>query len=116
MPRGGSRKHPADCKCGNCPKLGRKKQERLVDGNFARQLKAKAKAEEKWLRAFQLACEKAERTGNTADMVRILSYWDDRDLGRCVDTVNHLHDKPIEHTVNVTFFEAIERARKRVAQ
>jgi hypothetical protein len=30
--------------------------------------------------------------------------------------VNHLHDKPIEHTVNVTFFEAIERARKRVAQ
>ena len=93
--------------------LGRPKQARPTDANLARDLKAQCKAKEKWIRAFELACKKAEDTGNTADMTKILMYWDDRDLGRPVDTVNHLHDKPIEHVVSVTFFEAIERARKR---
>lgn len=39
---------------------------------------------------------------------------DKRD-GKPVVTVNHLHDKPIEVNHTVSFFDAIERARKRVA-
>lgn len=41
--------------------------------------------------------------------------WDRRD-GKPVDTVNHLHDKPIEMNVTVSLSEAIQKARKRVAK
>lgn len=33
-----------------------------------------------------------------------------------VRTVNHLHDKPAEHNVTVSYFERIEEARKRAQQ
>lgn len=38
--------------------------------------------------------------------------YDKRD-GKAVHTVNHLHDKPIEHNVTVSYFEVIQKARKR---
>ena len=100
MPRGGKRAG-----------AGRKK--RPVDGNVARRIKAQVKAEELWVEAVTIAAEKARKTGNTSDLRQCLEYLDDRDMGRCVDTVNHLHDKPIEMNVNLVLSEAIQKARKR---
>ena len=105
MPRGGSR-----------PGAGRKKQERPVDGNVARKIKARIKAEEKWVRLCEIAAEKAETTGNTADLRNALEYLDNRDLGTCVDTVNHMHDKPLEVNMRVSYIDVIERARKRATE
>ena len=102
MPRGGKREG-----------AGRKKQERPVDGNDARKIKARIKAEEKWVRLCEIATEKAEETGNTADLRNALEYLDNRDLGTCVDTVNHLHDKPIEMNVNVSIAEIVRKVRER---
>jgi hypothetical protein len=137
MARGGSRKHPADCKCGNCPKMGRPKQERPVDGNVARKIKAEIKAEKLWVALVDLerrrlginkdgtlsesekkAIDGPDYRGNFSiiPLTNLLRYLDDRDLGRCLENVNHIHDKPIEHTVTVSYFEAIERARKRATQ
>jgi hypothetical protein len=105
MPRGGKREN-----------AGRRKSERPVDGNFARKLKAKIKAEQLYLFAVKTAYEKAKETGNTADLVKLLMYLDDRDLGRPVDTVNHLHDKPIEMNVSLSLSEAVQKARKRATE
>ena len=105
MPRGGKREG-----------AGRKKQERPVDGNVARKIKARIKAEEKWVRLCEIAAEKAETTGNTADLRNALEYLDNRDLGTCVDTVNHVHDKALEVNMRVSYIDVIERARKRATE
>src|SRR5208282_6573344 len=104
MPRGGKREG-----------AGRKKQERPLDGNLARKIKSKVKAEEKWILVVNLATNKALRTENTADLRNALEYLDNRDLGTCVDTVNHLHDKPIEMNVTVSLAESVQKARKRAS-
>jgi archaellum biogenesis protein FlaJ (TadC family) len=103
MPRGGKRKG-----------AGRKKVERPVDGNIARKIKAQINAEEKWLLIIKIATEKAKKTGNTSDLRHALEYLDDRDLGRPVDTVNHLHDKPIEMNVHLDLAERIAKARRKL--
>lgn len=133
MPRGGSRKHPADCKCGNCPKLGRKKQERPTDAACATRVLAKAKAEETWLQLIDLEKRRlglvpgAKAEGGKVDsgdyqgkfsiipLTNLLRYLEDRAYGRPMDTVNHLHDKPIEMNVNLSLAETIQKARKRVS-
>lgn len=97
---------------------GRRKRERPVDGNLARKIKAKIKAEEKWLLVVELATEKAKKTGNTADLRHALEVLDNRDLGNTVDTVNHLHDKPLEVNATLTLGEgmrlAMQKAEERV--
>jgi hypothetical protein len=97
---------------------GRRKSERPVDGNVARKIKAKVKAEELWIFVISTAKEKAVRTGNTSDLRQALMYLDDRDLGRPLDTVNHLHDKPLEVNATLTLGEgmriAMEKAEQRV--
>lgn len=102
MARGGAR-----------PGAGRKKQERPVDGNLARKIKAKIRAEEKWLLVVKISTEKAEKTGNTADLRNALEYLDNRDLGTCVDTVNHLHDKPIDMNVTLSLGEGMRLAMQK---
>lgn len=104
MPRGGAR-----------PGAGRKKQDRPLDGELARRIKAKIEAEKKWLRIIEVETELMNATGKTAPLRTSLIYLDNRDLGNPRDTVNHLHDKPIElhHTFSVS--ERIKRARERVA-
>ena len=87
MPRGGKREG-----------AGRKKQERPVDGNVARKIKARIKAEE---------------TGNTADLRNALEDRDNRDLGTCVDTVNHMHDKPMDVNLTVNLGEGMRAAMKK---
>jgi len=146
MPKGGSRKHPADCKCGNCPKMGRPKATRPVDGNLARKIKAKVHAEQLWVSLVMLECKrlgidpetgkllaaelKHDEKGNVISgpdyqghfsiipLTNLLRYLDDRDLGRPVDTVNHVHDKPLDVNVNVTLRErfklALDKAEQRV--
>lgn len=116
MPRGGSRKHAPDCKCGNCPQVGRKKQERPVDGNLARKIKAKVKAEEKWVLVVELATQKARTSLNTADLRNALEYLDNRDLGNTTDNVNHMHDNPIEMNVNVSIADVVRKVRERKEQ
>jgi hypothetical protein len=105
MPRGGARTG-----------AGRKKQERPVDGNLARKIKVKINAEEKWILVISLATTKAVQTGHTSDLRHALEYLDNRDLGNTMDTVNHLHDKPLEVNMTVSLAEAIQKARKRVAK
>ena len=107
MPRGGKRT-PGEGK-----KMGRPKATRPVDGNVARKIKAKIRAEELWVQCVALAYKKARETNNTSDLRQCLEYLDDRDLGRCVDTVNHLHDKPIEMNVNLSMAELVRKVRLR---
>ena len=110
MPRGGKRT-PREGK-----KLGRPKSTRPVDGNVARKIKARVKAEELWVFLIAQASKKAKDTGNTADLRNALEYLDNRDLGTCVDTVNHMHDKPLEVNMRVSYIDVIERARKRATE
>ena len=110
MPRGGKRT-PREGK-----KLGRPKSTRPVDGNVARKIKARVKAEELWVFLIAQASKKAKETGNTADLRNALEYLDNRDLGTCVDTVNHMHDKPLEVNMRVSYIDVIERARKRATE
>ena len=109
MPRGGKRT-PKDGK-----KLGRPKTTRPVDGNVARKIKARIKAEELWVFLVATASKKAKETGNTADLRNALEYLDNRDLGNTIDTVNHLHDKPMEVNVTFSLSDRIRRARERAA-
>src|ERR1700730_2697392 len=108
--RGGSRKHPADCKWRNGAVIGRPKVFRPVDGNVARKIKARIKAEELWVFCVSTAAKKAKETGNTADLRQCLEYLDDRDLGRCTDNVNHMHPKGLEVTMNHTISERMKLA------
>ena len=132
--RGGSRKHPSDCKCGKCPKVGRPKAERLTDNTVATRVLAKAKAEQTWLDLIELEKKRlglipgARDVGDKVDagvyqgkfsiipLTNLLRYLEDRAYGRPVDTVNHLHDKPIEMNVTVSLAEAIQKARKRASE
>lgn len=110
--RGGKRT-PGDGK-----KIGRPKTSRPVDGNVARKIKARVKAEDLWVQCIALAYKKARETGNTADLRNALEYLDNRDLGNTVDTVNHLHDKPIEVNATLSLGEgmrlAMQKAEDRV--
>lgn len=108
--RDGAGRHKRDCECERCKaKYG----SRPVDGNLARKIKAKIKAEEKWLLVISIATEKAKSSGNTADLRHALEYLDNRDLGKPMDTVNHLHDKPLEVQATVTIAEVIREVRER---
>jgi hypothetical protein len=110
--REGAGRHKRDCDCEKCLK---KHGSRPVNGNLAHKIKARIKAEEKWVLVIDLATKKALRTENTADLRNALEYLDNRDLGNTVDTVNHLHDKPMEIHHTFTISERIKRARERVA-
>ena len=114
MARGGKRT-PGEGK-----KLGRPKSQRPVDGNVARKIKARVKAEELWVFLIAQAAKKARETGNTADLRNALEYLDNRDLGNTVDNVNHMHDKPLEVNATLTLGEgmrlAMEKAEQRVRE
>lgn len=116
---------------------GRKKQERPTNANVASRVLAQAKAEQLWLSMIDLerrrlglnkdgslsAAEKGAITEgdyqgkfSIIPLTNLLRYLEDRAYGRPVDTVNHLHDKPLEVNMKVSYIETIERARKRVAK
>jgi hypothetical protein len=138
--QGGSRKHAADCNCGKCPKIGRPKVERPTNANVAQRVLNQAKAETLWLSLIDLerrrlginkngelsvaekgAIDSGEYRGNFSiiPLTNLLRYLEDRVYGRCVDTVNHLHDKPQQLEVKAmvsirgTLEKALQRALKR---
>jgi hypothetical protein len=60
-----------------------------------------------------------KRDGERRDAIgfNARKYLWDREGGRPVDTVNHLHDKePLNVNLTVTHFEVVEKARKRAIQ
>lgn len=130
MPRGGSRKHPADCKCGNCPKLGRKKNqaEALPAANkkIATQVLAldeKPKHTAKCDHTEKCMCGCKCELCTWWDLLHsfidvrlrfdVLKYLTDKRDGKAVQTVNHVHDKPLEMNVNVSIAELVRKVRLR---
>jgi hypothetical protein len=96
---------------------GRKKQERPTNAACASRVLAKAKAEQLWLDMIDLEKRRLGLDGKQAEkgaidgpdyqgkfsiipLTNLLRYLEDRAYGRPMDTVNHLHDKPLE--VNAT--------------
>lgn len=108
--RSGAGRHPRGC---NCEKCKAKAGSRPVDANLARKIKAKIDAEKKWLKVIELAEKKADTTLNTADLRNALEYLDNRDLGNTVDTVNHLHNKPLQVNATLSLGEGMKLAMER---
>ena len=94
---------------------GRKKAERLTDNKVATRVLAQAKVEKLWLEMIErdLAHMRDPQRGSSAGLRETLKYLENRSLGNCVDTVNHLHDKPIEMNVNLKMSELIREVRER---
>jgi hypothetical protein len=119
---------------------GRRKQERPTNASVAGKVLAKARAEQLWLSVIELECNrlgidvesgvllekvKTDDKGNIIDgpdyqgkfsiipLTNVLRYLEDRAYGRPVDTVNHVHDKPLEVNMTVSLAETIQKARKR---
>ena len=113
---------------------GRKKQERPTNANVATRVLAAAKAEQLWLSLIDLERRRLgiNKTGELSvaekgaitegdyqgkfsiiPLTNLLRYLEDRAYGRPVDTVNHLHDKPIEMNVNVSIAEIVRKVRER---
>lgn len=132
MGRGGPRK-PGEGKT-----IGRPKQGRPTNANVATRVLAQAKAEKLWTELIELEKERLGLNaapipdkaimgpysvwrGNVSiiPLVNVLRYLEDRAYGRPMDTVNHLHDKPLEMNVNLKLSErfriAMEKADKRVS-
>jgi len=111
MARGGKRT-PGEGKT-----IGRPKRERPTNGNVAAKVLAEAKAQQLWLDMIDL--ERRRLFSGSSDrfsiipLTNLLRYLEDRAYGRPVDTVNHLHDKPLEMNVNVNLGQRLAAARKR---
>jgi hypothetical protein len=137
MGRGGRREPGIDPETGERKKLGRPKSSRPTNSAVAGRVLAQAKAEQLWLSLISLEKERLGIGENgkllpspkgTIDgpdyqgrfsiipLVNLLRYLEDRAHGHPLTTVNHLHDKPIEHNVTVSYYEVIQKARKRAAQ
>lgn len=113
---------------------GRKKAERPTDNSVAARVLAKAKAEETWLKLIELekrrlglidakgnegvAITDGEYRGKFSiiPLTNLLRYLEDRAYGKPVDTVNHLHDKPIDLNVNVSMAELVREVRQRKSE
>jgi hypothetical protein len=115
---------------------GRPKVERPTNANVAQKVLGQAKAEKLWLslidlekrrlgigaqgqlleRAKEGAIEGPDYRGNFSiiPLTNLLRYLEDRAYGRPVDTVNHLHDKPVQHEMTHTISERMQRALQRV--
>ena len=100
MPRGGKRTPGAGKKLGR-PK---DKKSRPVDGNVARKIKERVKAEELWIFLIAKAAEKAKQTGHTADLRNALEYLDDRDYGKpvIVQRIGNEEGEKLKLEVDVT--------------
>lgn len=119
--------------------MGRPKSDRPTNSAVASKVLAQAKAQQLWLSMIDLERrrlginqdgslserEKGAITGpdyqgrfSIIPLTNLLRYLEDRAYGRPVDTVNHLHDKPLEVNATLTLGEgmrlAMEKAEQRV--
>src|SRR5579872_1805675 len=126
--REGSGRHKRNCECEKCLK---KHGSRPTDNTVAARVLAQAKAEETWLELIELEKRRlglipgAKKEGSKVDagdyqgkfsiipLTNLLRYLEDRAYGRPVDTVNHLHDKPIDLNLNVSLAELVREVRQR---
>lgn len=111
--RSGAGRHKRDCDCAKCQTKQAAVGSRPTDANLARKLKAKIKAEARWLEILSSEIELMRKTGKTSPLKKTLIYLDDRDLGVPIHTVNHLHDKPIQVEATVKISEIIREVRER---
>jgi hypothetical protein len=128
MPPGGSRKHPADCECGKCPKIGRPKTERLSNPSVAAKVLRDVK-HELVLRALfaielhrlgidlskpDFGAKEAPHNVSIIPLTNLIHRMECRAFGNPTDTVNHLHDKQtIDMNINVNLGQRLAAARKR---
>jgi hypothetical protein len=130
MPRGGKREG-----------AGRRKSERPTNANVASRVLAQAKAETLWLSLIDLERRRlginkngelsvAEKGAITEGdyqgrfsiipLTNLLRYLEDRAYGRPMDTVNHLHDKPLEVNATLNLGEgmrlAMQKAEERIRE
>jgi hypothetical protein len=128
--RGGSRKHPTDCKCGKCPVIGRRKTERFSNPRVAEKVLRDVRHELvlKALFAIELhrlgidlskadfGAKEAPRNVSIIPLTNLIHRVECRAFGNPMDTVNHLHDKQtVDVNVTFTISERIKRARERAA-
>jgi hypothetical protein len=139
MGRGGKREPGIDPKTGEKKKLGRPKSVRPTNVNVAQRVLNQAKAETLWHSIIELeknrlgigddgkllpppkgAIEGPDYQGRFSiiPLTNVLRYLEDRAYGRPVDTVNHLHDKPLDVNMTLSLGEgmrlAMEKADQRV--
>lgn len=123
------------------PGAGRRKTERPTNANVAAKVLKESRAEQMWHALIKLECRrlgigddgkllppKIEKDKDGKDVITgpdyqgrfsviplssLLRYLEDRAYGRPVDTVNHVHDKPIDVNVNVSIAEIIRKVRQR---
>lgn len=114
--------------------MGRPKSQRPTNANVATKVLAQARSEQLWGSLIELerrrlginkdgslsekekgAIEGPDYQGKFSiiPLTNLLRYLEDRAYGRPVDTVNHLHDKPIEMNVNVSIAEIVRKVRER---
>jgi hypothetical protein len=131
MPRGGKRTPKIDPETGLPKKMGRPKSERPTNANVAGRVLAQAKAEQLWGSLIELErrrlginkdgtlsqAEKDAITGpdyrgnfSIIPLTNLLRYLEDRHYGRPMDTVNHLHDKPLEVNATLSLGEGMRLA------
>ena len=113
---------------------GRKKQERPTNANVATRVLAQAKAEQLWLSLIDLERRRLgiNKTGELSvaekgaitegdyqgrfsiiPLTNLLRYLEDRAYGRPMDTVNHMHDKPMDVNLTVNLGEGMRAAMKK---
>lgn len=119
--------------------MGRPKASRPTNGNVAGKVLAAVKAEKLWISIVELECRRLG-IGKSGDLLvrvndngvidgpdyqgkfsiipltNVLRYLEDRHYGRPMDTVNHLHEKPIEHEVTLSLGEGMKQAMERADQ
>ena len=120
--------------------MGRPKAERATNTGVAQRVLKEIRAEQLWFSLVELEknrlgigaraqlLQRATETNPGAisgpdypgrfsilPLVNLLRYLEDRAYGRPMDTVNHLHDKPIEMNVTFSLSDRIKRARERAA-
>lgn len=112
-------RHKKDCQCEKCIE---KHGSRPVNGNVARKIKERVRAEDTWVALIEtekhrlrldLPVDERPHNVSVIPLANMLKYQDDRDLGKPMDTVNHLHDEPIEMNVKVKLSEIIRQVRER---
>ena len=118
--------------------MGRPKAERATNTGVAQRVLKEIRAEQLWLSLVELeknrlgigaraqllqrATEISAGTISGPDypgrfsilpLVNLLRYLEDRAYGRPMDTVNHLHDKPVQMDVTLSLGEGMKLAMKK---
>ena len=118
--------------------MGRPKAERATNTGVAQRVLKEIRAEQLWFSLVELEknrlgigaraqlLQRATETNPGAisgpdypgrfsilPLVNLLRYLEDRAYGRPMDTVNHLHDKPVQMDVTLSLGEGMKLAMKK---